>query len=384
MLLKSLHLENILSFGPDGVDLEMRPLNVLIGPNGSGKSNLIEIIGLLAAAPRDIQEPLRTGGGLQEWVCKLGSADTATVEAVVESRNKPVARYRLELSSGVGHLPRLTETIHGMTSRGTEDRVFHYEHDHGILHILREDEDKRFPTDALQRDQSVLSQIRSPLDSGPMGVLRSGLERVRFHREWAFGRRSAPKLPQPADARNDFLAEDGSNLGLMLNVVRRSPEHKRTLLTALHRLYDGIDDVDVIVQGGAVQVFLQEGRVSIPGTRLSDGTLRYLCLLAILCHPEPPPLVCIEEPELGLHPDILPGLADLLRDASERMQLVVTTHSDVLVDALTDTPESIVTCEKDERGTHLRRLDKEQLKPWLEKYRLGELWTSGELGGNRW
>jgi hypothetical protein len=62
----------------------------------------------------------------------------------------------------------------------------------------------------------------------------------------------------------------------------------------------------------------------------------------------------------------------------------VTTHSDILVDALTDTPESIVICEKDERGTHLRRLDKEQLEPWLEKYRLGELWTSGELGGNRW
>ena len=73
------------------------------------------------------------------------------------------------------------------------------------------------------------------------------------------------------------------------------------------------------VEAGSVQVFLQEGNVPIPATRLSDGTLRYLCLLAILCNPTLPPLVCIEEPELGLHPDILPGLADLLREASETL-----------------------------------------------------------------
>ena len=122
----------------------------------------------------------------------------------------------------------------------------------------------------------------------------------------------------------------------------------------------------------------------MPATRLSDGTLRYLGLLAILCHPKPPPLVCIEEPELGLHPDILPGLADLLLEASERCQLIVTTHSDTLVAALTYTPESVVVCEKEKGQTRMKRLDKVELSRWLEKYRLGELWSSGELGGNRW
>ena len=122
----------------------------------------------------------------------------------------------------------------------------------------------------------------------------------------------------------------------------------------------------------------------MPATRLSDGTLRYLALLAILCHPKPPPLICIEEPELGLHPDILPHLAQVLREASERMQLIVTTHSDILVDALTETPEVIVVCEKHEGATRLKRLDRDELHPWLEKYRLGELWTRGELGGTRW
>jgi predicted ATPase len=168
------------------------------------------------------------------------------------------------------------------------------------------------------------------------------------------------------------------------NRLRREPEVKRKLLTALRALYDGIDDYDVQIEGGTVQVFFHEGRFTIPATRLSDGTLRYLCLLAVLCHPNPPPLICIEEPELGLHPDVLPTLADLLKEASTRTQLIVTTHSDVLVDAMSDQPESVLVAEKGEHGTTLTRLDAEKLKPWLEKYRLGQLWTRGEIGGTRW
>jgi predicted ATPase len=74
-----------------------------------------------------------------------------------------------------------------------------------------------------------------------------------------------------------------------------------------------------------------------------------------------------------LHPDVLPTLAELLKEASTRCQLIVTTHSDILVDAMTDQPESILVCEKGESGTKLSRLSNEKLKPWLEKYRLGEL-----------
>ena len=85
-----------------------------------------------------------------------------------------------------------------------------------------------------------------------------------------------------------------------------------------------------------------------------------------------------------MHPDVIPEVAKLLVEMSSRTQIFVTTHSDILVDALTDTPEAVIVCEKSEGATQLRRLDATQLKPWLEEYRLGELWTSGEIGGNRW
>jgi predicted ATPase len=73
-----------------------------------------------------------------------------------------------------------------------------------------------------------------------------------------------------------------------------------------------------------------------------------------------------------------------LKDASERTQLIVTTHSDILIDAMTEQPESVLVCEKHDGQTTMRRLDHQDLAQWLDKYRLGELWMRGELGGTRW
>ena len=95
-------------------------------------------------------------------------------------------------------------------------------------------------------------------------------------------------------------------------------------------------------------------------------------------------MVCIEEPEIGLHPDIIHEVAKLLVEASQRSQLFVTTHSDALVDALSDTPEAVIVCEKVDGATQLSRLSAEELGPWLEEYKLGEIWSSGRIGGNRW
>ena len=190
--------------------------------------------------------------------------------------------------------------------------------------------------------------------------------------------------PQSADMRNDRLEEDFSNLGLFLSRLSKTPKVKEAILEKLRDLYQGVTDFQIFVEGGSVQVFFTESDFTVPATRLSDGTLRYLCLLAILCDPTPPPLICIEEPELGLHPDIIPKLADLLVEAAERTQLIVTTHSDILIDAMSEHPEAVVVCEKHDGKTEMNRLNKKDLKEWLNKYSLGDLWTRGHIGGNRW
>ena len=159
---------------------------------------------------------------------------------------------------------------------------------------------------------------------------------------------------------------------------------KEAMVEGLRDLYPEFSDYHVNVEAGTVQVEFFEGSLSIPATRLSDGSLRYLCLLAILLDPRPPSLIVIEEPEVGLHPDLLHKIADLLVAASQRTQLIVTTHSNIIVDALTDHPESIIVCEKEQGCTTMKRLSQSELDPWLKDYSLGQLWTQGDLGGTRW
>lgn len=388
MFIKRIQLNNLLSFGPDTEALELRPLNVLIGPNGSGKSNLIEAIGLLKATPRDLIAPIREGGGIRDWIWRGDPrALTAYIEVIIDNpRGSSALRYRLGFAE------------RGQRFELTEERIEHEEAfpNHSMPYLYyalqggratlnyRDETQRQLRLEEIDPQQSILAQRKDPDQYPELTWLGETFNRMRLYRESSFGRHTPPRQPQPADLPNDFLLEDGRNLGLVLNRLKREPKIKDRILETMRQLYEGVIDLDISLEGGTVQVFAQEGSIMVPATRLSDGTLRFLCLLAILCHPNPPPLVCIEEPELGLHPDVLPALGDLLREASQRCQLIVTTHSDRLVDTLTDTPESVVVCEKHDGKTEMHRLDKADLAEWLKRYSLGDLWTRGDLGGNRW
>ena len=387
MLIHSIKLNRFLSYGPTSEAIPLNALNLIIGTNGSGKSNLLSAIDLIRGAPKDLPTPISDGGGVRDWLWKGGEGTpTAAVEVVVSNPRGPAnLRYGLSFTE-VGQRFQLTresiENEHPDTGHETPTFYYRFQGGRGILNV--KGKKRSLQLEDIDQNQSILSQRRDPDQYPEITYLAQALSKIRLYRDASFGPVTALRLPQKADLPNDALAADAANLGLVLNRLRREPSVKERTLKALRTLYEGIDDYDVQVEGGTVQVFIQEGRFIVPATRLSDGTLRYLCLLAILCHPKPPPLVCIEEPELGLHPDILPTVAELLKEASERCQLIVTTHSDVLVNCMHDEPESVLVAEKDDNGTRLKRLKADELKPWLEKYRLGELWMSGDLGGTRW
>jgi len=231
--------------------------------------------------------------------------------------------------------------------------------------------------------RSVLQMYRSPDVYPEITYLASQYERIKLYRDWELGPRSVTRKPQSADLPGDFLEENAGNLALVVNALEHDPGALESLKENLRKLCPRLEHITTRIVGGTVQLYFHEEGLDYPlsAARISDGVLRYLSLLTILCHPSPPPLICIEEPELGLHPDVLPAVAELLIEASQRTQLIVTTHSDVLVSGLSEVPESVLVCERDEEGTHLRRLDKERLKKWLEEYKLGDLWLMGEIGG---
>lgn len=394
MLIERLHLTNLLSYGPDSEVVELGPLNVLIGPNGSGKSNFLEALSLLQAAPAEVTRPIRDGGGVLDWLHKSSigssSANAARLEAVLRYPDgKQNLRYVMEFESEGGRFTICDEVIENekpdAPNNATPYFYYRWQDGHPVLNVKELAKPRKLARESIRPDQSILRQKRDSDFFPEITYIAEQFEQMALYREWTFGRYATPRLPQKTDAPNDMLETDASNLGLILNRLRGRPDARRKIRDALRTVYEGIDDVDVSIEsGGSVQVVLMESCGKIPATRLSDGTLRYLALLTLLCDPTPPPLICIEEPELGLHPDVLPTLANLLRDASERTQLVVTTHSPILLDAFTDTPEVVLVCERDESGSHLTRLDREELQPWLEKYRLGPLWMRGELGGTRW
>ena len=355
MLLERIQLTNLLSFGPQAEEVELGPLNVLIGSNGCGKSNFIDAIGLLRTAPTDLAKPIHRSRGVADWIWQgEPRADSARLQAVVRPAGRPALCYSVELAV-------------------REQRFTVIDGYRPIEH-------------ALEDGNSVLAQVKDAEHYPELAGTAKELARINLYREWTFGPNNVVRSLQKTDLPNANLAEDQANLGLVLSRLSRDCTARERIVEALRRLYEDISGFHVNIECNAVQVFVQErsGQVTVPATRLSDGTIRYLSLLAILCDPQPPPLVCLEAPELGLHPDVLPGLAKLLLEASERCQLVVTTHSEVLVDALTHQPESIVVCEKENGQTKLKRLSCSEMRHWLGKYRLGELWSSGEIGGNRW
>jgi predicted ATPase len=113
--------------------------------------------------------------------------------------------------------------------------------------------------------------------------------------------------------------------------------------------------------------------------QLSDGTLRFMCLATLLLQPEMPSLVLLDEPELGLHPAAIQLLADLLRQASTRTQLLVSTQSVTLVNHLE--PQSVWVADRHDGATEFRHLAKQDLTQWANAYALGELWEKNVLGG---
>ncbi len=396
--IQRLGLHGLLSFRPDAEPFDLQPLNILIGPNGAGKTNIIEALELLRAAPTNLDNALKTGGGIENWVWKGRDRQGTPISSAAMKVNlspsmfidHPLS-YSLELN-GIGGILYVEDEVLVGTNAGQDlqGTVSYYRFNNGEPVITTEGPDglngqrKEHKLDAgsFKRTQSILSQIKDPTRYFELSSVGGDFATITTFREWVFGAYSHLRNPQRADDPIGSLLPDARNLALVLNEIQH--RDGRTFNSALRRFLPRYERTSTKIQGGTVQLFLHEKglRNPIPSTRISDGTLRFLAILAALLAPSPPPLLCIEEPELGLHPDAVALLAEILQDASSRMQLVVTTHSDALLSALTDREESVLICENNGEGTTVERLDSDRLASWLDDYRLGDLWRMGELGGN--
>jgi predicted ATPase len=378
MLLRKVKLENLLSFR--STEVELRGLNVLIGANASGKSNLIEAIGLLQAAPIDLNAAIRRLGGVRV-VCSLAGSQYSPI-AVIECRdiNEEPLRYRLEFSEEKRGFIILHEYLGRQDITG---EVAYFERFPTMVEFDGKERAEVSPT------ESVFERYKIPTDTTPITRVGRRFEGIQIYREFRTTSDSQARIGATVSSPPTWnkLYDGGGNLAVVLLELDFRELHER-VRAYLQRFCDRFNDIEIrLDEAGVAKTYIEESGLLEPlvSGRLSDGTLKFLCLLAVVLDPDPAPLICIEEPEVGLHPEAIQIVAEALVEASERTQLIVTTHSDALIDALSDRPEDVLVTERDfDNGTQFRRLDKEQLSLWLERYSLGQLWRKGELGGNRW
>lgn len=195
----------------------------------------------------------------------------------------------------------------------------------------------------------------------------------------------ASKLQSTASLDDaSFLHEDGSNLAAFLYVMQeKHPKHFRFLTRVLQSIapfFQGFFLQPDEINERQIRLRWQEkGNNHIFGVgSLSDGTLRMMCLCALLLQPNPPETIIIDEPELGLHPFAIAKLAGLLRKASLKSQIIISTQSVNLVSEFE--PEDILVVDREEGQSVFKRLEKEALGEWLSEFSLGELWQKNLLG----
>ena len=422
--LRRLRIRGLLSFGPDTPEFEFSPLDVLIGANAAGKSNFLEAIRLLAAAPTDLAGALRRGGGAGRWLWKgEGAVRSATlsVEVGPYPETGRMLRYDLEIAGGDdGRLVVSDEGIEEAASDSAsadsrEARLLYGTVD-GVPVLRAADRLEvggwpeegaqvgeptltMFPSqaateqrergqglvrlrgDAIRPDESILSRHRDLEPSAELSWLARQLGRIEIYGVRPVGPEAPARRPQPAGLPGDRLLPDASNLpSVWREIERRAPGR---LDDRLRRFLPRWERLSTRESGGKVECLFHEFGIEdpIPATGVADGTIRFITMLAALLAPSPPSVLCLEHPEAGLHHDHMLQFGGLLADACERIQVLVTTHSEFLVSEFTTRPEAVILCDRTENGTALRRLDAEVIEKWPDKGSLGDLWCIGALGG---
>ena len=383
-VLRRVAVKNLLSFGSDGIDLEMRPLNVVLGPNGSGKTNLLEILGLLAATTSGLADHVARNGGMQQWMWR-GKTDThAVVEVDVDDPiSHQLVRHRIEIGELFGNLRIYAEDFEVVEPVSTYDNNVLQDSGNAMVLNVKGAAGAENVAGGPSSDSVLMNHGSYDVDP-TIERIRRLYSNIRIYEDIGRDVIDESRNQKTHHIGSDPKQSGTSKLASRLKRIARSDDVGDELIEGIQNLADGLENVDFDAGNGSTRIRLREGDYLTESSRVSEGSIRYLCLLSILLDPDPPPVVAIEHPERGIHPDLMPYLTDLFRYAACRTQLFVTTHNDTIVDALHDYYESVVVTEKHEGQTEMIRLERSKWEIWVKDYRLGDLWSSGQLGGVRW
>jgi predicted ATPase len=365
--------------------------NVLIGANGVGKSSILDVFGLLAASAKGtLQTTINDLGGMASLLTADGRTNAITLGLQMDQEGEAPLNYQIRLSGqAIGYViahelltqdapapvpvkyidaagPRVR--YHGAGGAVEEPVLEHYKSQETFLSQMqqasRKGEKPHQKAENFQRVLDDISEVYHSLDVSARAPVRT---------------------PQTL-----FNAQtpgaDGADLVSCLYTIRETARERfEAIEDALRAAFPAFERLDFppVAAGRPTLAWKENGFArAFYGSELSEGTLRFLWLATLLQSPGLPRITLIDEPEVSLHPEMLRLLADLMREASERTQLIVATHSDRFVRFLN--PNELIVCDLDETGgMTARRADQLDLdlEAWLEEYTLDQLWSKGILGG---
>lgn len=335
--------------------LKLGQLNVVTGPNGSGKSNLYRALRLIAdAAEGRLVQSLAREGGFHSvlWAGpEAFSPEMLSGEAPVQGtlRKKPVGlrlgfaadplSYSLDLGLPIpsgSMFDRDPEMKRECLWRGNgkfASRNMCADRHSGALRCRGEDGSWQDIAVALSRHVSMLAEYADPFAAPELIVMRETLRGWRFYDSFRTDSES-PVRNVSVGTFTPVLSNDGSDLAAALQTVLEIGDHE-SLDRAIDDAFPG-SELRVHQTDIGMRVTLEQPGVlrELAAAELSDGTLRFLLLVAALLTPRPPGLLVLNEPENSLHPDLIPALGRLIVHAAENSQVIVVSHNQKLVDEL--------------------------------------------------
>ena len=373
MSLQSLRVRNFKAV-VDSKSIKLGALTAFIGNNGAGKSSLIEALETYQCIVRDgLDLAMQRWLGIEHVRHKAQEAKERMGQVV-----NPIA-FDLALGASPRKVCRLSMTVNNDPAA---NRMFIASE---RVTDLAGDFTERNVVDTLLTYGSGRSMLTAPIDL-PMTLLT---EEVLA---WQFLTLSPERMglpvPQQRTKGHVRLANDGSNVAdFLLDLRRQSPNAFNGIVETMASVLPYAKDIQPTLTSSEIErkawLQLSEDNFKVPGWMLSTGTLRMLALLALLRHPNPPPLIVVEEIENGLDPRSIHLIVEEIRSAvlAGVTQVIVTTHSPYLLDLLT--LEHLVVVERDAEGhpRFVRPADHANLRKWAQEFAPGKLYTMGSLTG---
>jgi predicted ATPase len=365
------------------VNLPLRPLNVLIGANGVGKSSLLDVFDMLAASANgELATTITAMGGMNSLVTADGETDAIMYQLRTDHDGMPGPAYDLRLKTeGYGYTieneelkearrPPLKDATEYLAAVG--QNVEYWDGQRLVA-----------PNWDYKPKETALSQVPKMYESAER-FRRLVADVSEIYHSLDVSLRAPVRLPQPLSP-TQMPGINGEDLVSCLYTIRET-EHDRyeAIEDALRAAFPTFERLDIpLVAAGRGTIAWQETGFTrqFYANELSEGTLRFLWLTTLLQSPGLPKVMLIDEPEVSLHPEMLRLLTELMREASERTQLIVATHSDRLVRFLE--PHEVLVCNRDEATGGMTAQWADQvpnLAAWMEEYTLDDLWSMGRIG----